>query len=81
MDESANPGASTADLGDVEIVNRTGGVEVNGALMFGMDAETALRRQANYDLGWEMEVRQWIESVLNESFEQETLADVLKSGQ
>jgi hypothetical protein len=84
LDESApgSGGATAADLDNADIVNRTGGVEIGGALYFGMDAETALRRQQNYDLQWELEVRQWLESVLEEKFEADkTLAQVLKSGQ
>lgn len=76
---AAQPAAG-ASLGGPEIVNRTGGIELGGKLLFGIDAETALRRLENYDLGFELECRTWIEAVLGESLVGETLGEALRNG-
>jgi hypothetical protein len=63
-----------------EIVNRTGGIELGGRLLFGIDAETALRRLETYDLALEMEIRAWVEGVLGRRLQGDTFADALHDG-
>ena len=63
-----------------EVVNKTGGVEVNGRLYFGMDAELALKAQQNYDYGLEREIAEWIEGVLGKKLPNRDFAESLKSG-
>lgn len=62
------------------VVNRTGGIEINGQTFFGMDAEIALKMQAKYDFGLEKEMAKWIEEVLGESLPSRDLGESLKSG-
>jgi predicted nucleic acid-binding Zn-ribbon protein len=64
-----------------EIVNKTGGVEVNGKMYYGLDAEIQLKQQANYDYKLEKTVWQWIEAALNEKLKGDDLGAVLKDGQ
>ena len=45
------------------VVNKTGGVEINGQTLFGMDAELAMKEQAKYDYALEREIVIWIEQV------------------
>lgn len=72
---------TSKSLGGPEIVNRTGGIELGGKLLFGIDAETALRRMEQYDLGFELECQQWIEAVLGESLTGgDTFGDMLRNG-
>ena len=63
------------------IANRTGGIEVNGQILFGMDAELALKAAAKYDYQLEKDIARWIEAVLAEPLQpQDDFAAALKSG-
>jgi hypothetical protein len=73
-------GAAGASQPQPEIVNRTGGIELGGRLLFGIDAETALRRLETYDLALEMEIRAWVEGVLDRRLQGDTFADALHDG-
>jgi hypothetical protein len=77
-----NVGVGAADPDIMSnIANRTGGVEVNGRMLFGMDAELALKAQAKYDYALEKEIMAWIEQVIGEHLNPRTdIAEALKSG-
>jgi hypothetical protein len=73
--------SSSSSANAPEIVNKTGGVEINGKMFYGLDAEIMLKQQANYDYKLEKTIWQWIESALNEKLKGDDLGAVLKDGQ
>jgi hypothetical protein len=79
---SSHSTSTSSNAGNApEIVNKTGGVEVNGKMYYGLDAEIQLKQQANYDYKLEKTVWQWIEAALNEKLKGDDLGAVLKDGQ
>lgn len=68
-------GAQTA-----AIVNRTGGVVIEGVTYFGVDAENMLKQQAKFDFALERKLWTWIEECLNEKLVGADLGAVLKDG-
>ena len=63
------------------IANYTGGVEIEGKLYYGMDAESMLKMQAKFDYKLEKELWAWIEACLGETLRDgKDLGDVLRSG-
>ena len=62
------------------MVNQTGGIEIGGTTLYGMDAELALKQAAKYDYGRERDVVKWIESVMGEKLPSKDLHEALKSG-
>lgn len=63
-----------------EVVNITGGIEIGGTTLYGMDAEHALKQAAKYDYGRERDIVKWIEAVLEEKLPSKDLHESLKSG-
>lgn len=63
-----------------EVVNITGGIEIGGTTLYGMDAEHALKQAAKYDYGRERDIIKWIEAVLEEKLPSKDLHESLKSG-
>jgi hypothetical protein len=55
-------------------------VELNGIPHYGLDAENILKAQARRDVPFEMEIKAWIEAVLNEELPAGDLSDSLQSG-
>ena len=62
------------------VVNQTGGIEIGGTVLYGMDAEHALKQAAKYDYGRERDIVKWIEAVLGEKLPSKDLHESLKSG-
>ena len=62
------------------IANYTGGVEIEGKLYYGLDAEIALKQQAKFDYDLERRLREWIEETLGEKLSDDDLGNALKSG-
>ena len=63
-----------------DVVNMTGGIEIGGTVLYGMDAEQALKQAAKYDYGRERLIVKWIEAVLGEKLKSKDLHEALKSG-
>jgi hypothetical protein len=62
------------------IVNKTGGVVIEGQTYYGLDAETALKQAAKFDFSLERKLWQWIEASLDEKLKGDDLGAVLKDG-
>lgn len=63
-----------------QIVNKTGGVEIEGVLYFGIDAENMLKQQAKFDFKLEAELWKWLREALNEPLQGKDLGEALKDG-
>ncbi len=81
MSRIVHYGSANSNGPPPEIVNASGGgVEINGKMYFGLDAEIQLKNQANFDYKLERSLRQWIEGVLNEQLKGDDLGEALKDG-
>ena len=63
-----------------QVVNLTGGIEIGGTTLYGMDAEQALKQAAKYDYGRERLIIKWVEETLGEKLPSKDLHEALKSG-
>ena len=63
-----------------EVVNRTGGIEIGGTTLYGMDAEHALKQASKYDYGRERNILEWIEAAVGEKMPSRDFHESLKSG-
>lgn len=77
-------GSKDSSAAPAEIVNKTGGVEINGKLYFGLDAEIQLKQQEQFDYKLEKELWRWIAAALDDQSllsAGDDLAAVLLDGQ
>lgn len=81
--QSFSPGTQTASLSpqsDVSsVTSRPAAVTIARGGGFGLDAELAQKREANYDYGAEKEAQEWIEAVTGERFS-EDFGEELRNG-
>jgi hypothetical protein len=64
----------------VLIADCLGGVEIEGVMYFGVDAENMLKQQAKFDYKLEAEIWKWLRATLNEELIGKDLGAVLKDG-